>query len=98
MRIGVPKETASGERRVALVPEVVKKLTGQDHTVLVQAGAGDAALIPDTQFEDAGAELTPDVNAVFGADLVVKVAPPSAEEIALLHDGSTLIGFLQPLT
>src|SRR5581483_12189905 len=98
MRIGVPKETAPGERRVALVPEVVKKLTGQRHTVLVQQGAGEGALIPDAQFDEAGAELTADAGAVFAADLVVKVAPPSAEEVGRLHDGSTLIGFLQPLT
>jgi proton-translocating NAD(P)+ transhydrogenase subunit alpha len=98
MRIGVPKETAAGERRVALVPEVVKKLTGQGHTVLVQAGAGEGALIPDAHFEEAGAELTGDAKAVFGADVVVKVSPPSADEVKLLNDHSTLIGFLQPLT
>jgi NAD(P) transhydrogenase subunit alpha len=98
MRIGVPKETAAGERRVALVPEVVKKLTGQGHTVLVQRGAGEGALIPDAHFEEAGAELTDDTAALFGADLVVKVSPPSAEEVGRLGRDSTLIGFLAPLT
>jgi NAD(P) transhydrogenase subunit alpha len=98
MRIGVPKETAAGERRVALVPEVVKKLTGQGHTVLVQRGAGEGALIPDAQFEEAGAELTDDVGAIFKADLVAKVSPPSAEEIGRFAKGTTLIGFLAPLT
>src|SRR4051812_1146510 len=98
MRIGVPKETANGERRVALVPEVVKQLAGKGHTVLVQKGAGDGALIPDDQYTQAGAELTDDVGAVFGADVVVKVAPPSAEEVGRLGKDSTYIGFLQPLT
>jgi NAD(P) transhydrogenase subunit alpha len=98
MRIGVPKETAAGERRVALVPDVVKKLAGQGHTVLVQRGAGEGALIPDAHYEEAGAELTDDVGAVFRADLVAKVSPPSAEEIGRLAKGSTLIGFLSPLT
>jgi NAD(P) transhydrogenase subunit alpha len=98
MRIGVPKETAAGERRVALVPEVVGKLTGQGHEVLVQRGAGAGALIPDQAFEDAGATLVDDAAAALGADLVVKVAAPSAEEIVRLGSDSVLIGFLGPLT
>ena len=98
MRIGVPKETAAGERRVALVPEVVGKLTGQGHEVLVQRVAGAGALIPDQAFEDAGAQLVDDAAAALGADLVVKVAAPSAEEIVRLGSDSVLIGFLGPLT
>src|SRR3981081_2466699 len=98
MKIGVPTETAEGERRVALVPEVVKKLTGGGHEVLVQRGAGAGALIPDDHYEDAGATMTDDAAAVFDADVVVKVAPPSAEETARLKPDSVLIGFLQPLT
>ncbi len=98
MRIGVPKETADGERRVALVPEVVGKLTGQDHEVLVQRGAGAGALIPDQAFEEAGAQLVDDAAAALGADLVVKVAAPTAEEIVRLGSDSVLIGFLGPLT
>jgi H+-translocating NAD(P) transhydrogenase subunit alpha len=98
MRIGVPKETAAGERRVALVPEVVGKLTGQGHEVLLQRGAGAGALIPDQAFEDAGATLVDDAAIALGADLVVKVAAPSAEEIVRLGSDSVLIGFLGPLT
>jgi NAD(P) transhydrogenase subunit alpha len=98
MRIGVPKETAEGERRVALVPEVVGKLTGQDHEVLVGRGAGAGALIPDQAFEDAGAMLVDDAATALGADVVVKVAAPSAEEIVRLGSDSVLIGFLGPLT
>ncbi len=60
MQIGVPKETVDGERRVALVPEVVRKLVGKDHEVLVERGAGAGALIPDEQFEEAGAKLVDD--------------------------------------
>ena len=102
MRIGVPKETADGERRVALVPEVVGKLTrpaGEAATapvVLVQRGAGGGALIPDEAFAEAGAELVDE--APLDADVVVKVAAPSAEEIARLGSETTLIGFLGPLT
>jgi NAD(P) transhydrogenase subunit alpha len=95
MRIGVPKETAENERRVALVPEVVKKLVGQEHEVVVEPGAGAAALIPDASFEEAGAVLSADV---WGADVVVKVAPPNPEETSRLKSDSVLIAFLQPLT
>jgi H+-translocating NAD(P) transhydrogenase subunit alpha len=98
MQIGVPTETAAGERRVALVPEAVRKLVGQGLDVVVQCGAGAGALIPDSQFEQAGAKLLDDAPAVFGSDVVVKVSPPSAEEVALLKRDTVLIGFLQPLT
>jgi NAD(P) transhydrogenase subunit alpha len=98
MRIGVPRETAAGERRVALVPEIARKLVGQEHTVLVEAGAGAGALIPDLQYAEAGAQLVPDAARVFSSDLVVKVAPPSPEEIGRLGADTILIGFLAPLT
>jgi NAD(P) transhydrogenase subunit alpha len=97
MRIAVPKETAAGERRVALVPEVVRKLAA-DHEVVVEAGAGAGALIPDELYEEAGAKIATDANAIWGADVVAKVAPPSSEEIGRLGSNSVLIGFLQPLT
>jgi H+-translocating NAD(P) transhydrogenase subunit alpha len=95
MQIGVPKETSEGERRVALVPEVVRKLSGQGHEILVERGAGAGALLPDSQFEEAGAKL---VDDAWPADVVVKVAPPSAEEVGRLGSATVLIGFLQPLT
>jgi NAD(P) transhydrogenase subunit alpha len=98
MRIGIPKETVEGERRVALVPEVVKKLTGSGLDVVVERGAGAKAMIPDAQFEEAGATLTDDAATVWQSDVVAKVAPPSAEEIVRLGKDSVLIGFLQPLT
>ncbi|HEY2319889.1 MAG TPA: Re/Si-specific NAD(P)(+) transhydrogenase subunit alpha [Solirubrobacteraceae bacterium] len=102
MRIGVPKETTDGERRVALVPEVVTKLTrggGDDASppvVLVQRGAGSGALIPDEAYAEAGAELVDEPP--FDADVVVKVAAPNAEEIAQLGSETVLIAFLGPLT
>jgi NAD(P) transhydrogenase subunit alpha len=95
MRIGVPKEAAEGERRVALVPEVVRKLSSVESTeVLVQRGAGAGAVIPDEAFSEAGARLVDDAAEALGADVVLKVAPPSAEEIAATTD----IGFLAPLS
>jgi len=105
MRIGVPKETTDGERRVALVPEVVSKLmraTGEDSSreggiqIVVQRGAGAGALIGDEAFAEAGAELVDE--APFDCDVVVKVAAPDADEIARLGSETTLIGFLGPLT
>jgi H+-translocating NAD(P) transhydrogenase subunit alpha len=98
MKIGVPKETQDGERRVALVPEVVKKLTDKGHEVVVERGAAAAALIPDAQYEEAGATLSEDPAAVYEAGVVVKVAPPSTEEVGRLRPDMVLIGFLQPLT
>jgi NAD(P) transhydrogenase subunit alpha len=105
MRVGVPKETAEGERRVALVPDVVRKLAstaGEEGAeaveIVVQRGAGAGALIPDAQYEDAGARLTDDFEEVWGADVIVKIAAPTDDEIQRLSSANTLIGFLQPLT
>jgi NAD(P) transhydrogenase subunit alpha len=95
MRVGVPKETAEGERRVALVPEVVRKLVQREHEVIVEPGAGQAALIPDSLFDEAGARVATDP---WSADVVVKVAPPSSDEIGRLGSDAVLIGFLAPLT
>jgi NAD(P) transhydrogenase subunit alpha len=100
MKIGVPKETAEGETRVALVPEAVRKLSGGENgiEVVVERGAGTGALILDEQFEEAGARMTEDSSAVYEADVVVKVASPSSEEIGRLSSDGVLIGFLAPLT
>ena len=94
MRIGVPKETASGERRVALVPELVTKLTESGIGVVVEAGAGEAASFTDEAFREAGAEL----GDPWAAEVVAKVRKPSDEELGRLREGQVLIGFLQPLT
>jgi H+-translocating NAD(P) transhydrogenase subunit alpha len=98
MRIGVPKETAAGEHRVALVPEVVGKLKAKGLEVVVQDGAGAGALLPDAAFVEAGAKMTGDAAAIWGSDVVVTIAPPDPQQIRGLGSGSILIGFLAPLT
>jgi NAD(P) transhydrogenase subunit alpha len=100
MRIGVPKETAEGERRVAMVPDVVSRLLSStpDLQILVQRGAGAGALIPDNAYGEAGATLVDAAAETLGADVVVKVAAPNAEETAQLGSDSVLIAFLGPLT
>src|SRR5206468_3235255 len=92
MKVGVPKETASGERRVALVPELVAKLDGIE--VVVEQRAGEAASFTDEAFTQAGAAI----GDPWAADLVAKVRKPSDDEVGKLRDGQVLIGFLQPLT
>jgi NAD(P) transhydrogenase subunit alpha len=94
MKIGVPRETAPGERRVALVPESVGRLP-DGVELLVERGAGDGARFSDDDYAAAGATL---VDDALGAELVAKVQKPSAEEIDRLREGSVLIAFLQPLT
>jgi NAD(P) transhydrogenase subunit alpha len=98
MRIGVPRETAEGEHRVALVPEVVAKLKARGLDVSVQAGAGADALLPDALFAEAGAEIAEQPGPLWQAEVVVKIAPPSVPEVRQLGAGSVLIGFLAPLT
>jgi H+-translocating NAD(P) transhydrogenase subunit alpha len=98
MRVGVPKETAAEEHRVALVPDVVRRLKARPVDVLVQAGAGEGALIPDAAFAEAGAEVGAEAAEVWRCEVVLKVAPPSEEEVAMLGEGSLLIGFLAPLS
>lgn len=92
--MGVPRESGSGERRVALVPKVVERLRSKNVSVVVESGAGLGALIPDQLYVDAGAT----VGDPWSCDVVVKVAPPTAEEIGRVRSGSTWIGFLAPLT
>jgi NAD(P) transhydrogenase subunit alpha len=92
--VGVPKETAPGERRVALVPEVVPILARAGVEVVVQPGAGSAAGFPDPAYQEKGARLEP--NALGQADLLLRVQPPTEEEIGRIKEGATLIGFLQP--
>ncbi len=93
-RVGVPRESRDGERRVALVPKVVEKLTQQGLRVVVESGAGVAALMPDEMFTEAGATI----GDPWECDVVVKVAPPTGDEIGRLRRDSMLIGFLAPLS
>jgi NAD(P) transhydrogenase subunit alpha len=93
MRVGGPRETTGGERRVALVPETIGRLP-EGVEVVVEPGAGTAAAFTDDAYTEAGATL----GDPWGADVVVKVAAPTAEEVARLHGGQVVLGFLQPLT
>ncbi|MFF2088431.1 Re/Si-specific NAD(P)(+) transhydrogenase subunit alpha [Nocardia sp. NPDC058176] len=91
-RVGVVRESGAGERRVALVPKIIPALSKQGVEVVVAAGAGLGALIPDEAYVEAGATI----GDPWSADVVVKVAPPSDAEIGKLSAGQTLIGFLAP--
>jgi NAD(P) transhydrogenase subunit alpha len=94
--IGVPKETAPLERRVALVPETVGRLVQGGAQVVVEHGAGEAAFFPDASYEEAGAQLVERPKA-YDVDVQARVQPPSEEECALLRPGGVLVGFLRPL-
>jgi NAD(P) transhydrogenase subunit alpha len=96
MKVSVPREVADGETRIAVVPEVVKKLVAGGVEVVVEPGAGEAAHIPDAALEEAGAQLRS--GAGLSGDVVAKVAPPTADEVSRLERGTILVGFLQPLT
>ena len=93
--IGIASETTSGERRLSVVPDVVKKYLGLGAQLLMQTGAGRPAHYPDASFADVG--FAADAEAVFGtADVVLCVQPPSPERIAVMKPGSVLLGLLQP--
>ncbi len=92
--IGVPRETAAGEKRVATVPEVVEKLKKLGFRVAVESGAGDAANFTDDSYRAAGAEVIPDVWA--SADIIFKVRAPSTAEVGRMREGQTLISFIWP--
>jgi H+-translocating NAD(P) transhydrogenase subunit alpha len=92
--IGVPREIAPGESRVALVPGVVERLRAAGHHLVVEAGAGDGAMIRDEDYRRAGAVI----GNPWSADVVVKVNPPTDAEIGRLKQGARLIGFLAPRT
>jgi H+-translocating NAD(P) transhydrogenase subunit alpha len=99
MIIAVPRETAAGEKRVALVAESVKRLVAKKIEVVVQSGAGVLAECSDDDYKAAGARIVPSAADAFGAaDLLLKIQPPSAEEIAGLREGSVLVSLAYPLS
>ncbi|MGH3066938.1 MAG: Re/Si-specific NAD(P)(+) transhydrogenase subunit alpha [Gaiellaceae bacterium] len=98
MRVAVPRETAPGERRVALVPETVSKLSAAGFDVRVERAAGDAAGFPDADYAEAGAELVESAGLAPGSDCIARVARPSQQELEAMAPGTVLIGFLDPLT
>ena len=95
MKVGVPRERTEGERRVALVPEAAGRLASSGHQVAVEAGAGAGAFFMDEAYREAGAEVV--TGSVLGdAEVVLKVQPPTLDEVRALKKGATLISFLQP--
>ena len=102
MRIGVPKETAPGERRVALVPESCKKLKQAGYEIAIESNAGAEAGYPDDGYREVGAAVEPDpARLIGGADVVLKVGPPSADggrdEVGWMRAGAVYLGSLMPL-
>ena len=95
MQIGVPRERAAGETRVALTPETAKKLKAQGHVLRVESGAGVAASVTDAAYEAVGCEIVDQAGAL-GAELVLKVRAPAADELALMKPGTALVGMLNP--
>jgi NAD(P) transhydrogenase subunit alpha len=97
MQLGVPAETAAGEKRVATVPDVVEKLVKLGFSVAVESGAGDAANFADDTYRDSGAQVVATAAELWAqSDIVLKVRPPSPEEVGLMREGGTLIGFIWP--
>ena len=97
MKVGVAKETAPGERRVALVPEALGKLTAAGLQILVERGAGDGAFLPDAAFADAGATIVDRAALYAQSDVILRVQKPSGPEVEGLRAGQALVGLLQPL-
>ena len=100
---GIPKEIMPGERRVAGIPETVKKLTAGGAKVLVEKGAGVGSFFPDEEYVKAGAEIVDDVEKLFAeADIILKVKEPlfnsekNKHEVDMMHEGQVLITFLHP--
>jgi len=97
MKIGVPKESYPGERRVATTPEVAAQLQKLGFTVAIESGAGNAANFSDTAYQAAGVEIINDARNLWSAaDIILKVRAPNTNEIDLLHQGQTLISFIWP--
>lgn len=97
MKLAVPRETRSGERRVALVPDAVKKIVSSGTEVAVQQGAGEQAYFSDAEYRESGATIASDLaSTVEGATVIVKVQPPTGVEVASIPAGATLISMLQP--
>ncbi len=95
MRIGVPRETATRERRVALMPAAVSRIAKLGAEVVVERNAGASAFVPDALYTEAGARIV-DATEAFDADLVLKVQRPDADEVGRLRSGATLIALLTP--
>ena len=93
--IGLPKETHFQEKRICLTPDAIAAIVANDHRVLIEKGAGEKAGFSDSDYSEAGAELTDDKNKVFGCPIILKVEPPSLDEIELINPKTILITALQ---
>ncbi|HZE99226.1 MAG TPA: Re/Si-specific NAD(P)(+) transhydrogenase subunit alpha [Planctomycetota bacterium] len=99
MKIGIPKETAPGERRVALIPETVKKLAAKKIETVVETGAGAASSFSDDEYKAAGAQIASSLDELVSqAEVIVKIVRPSDAEMAKLKDGSCVISLQYPLS
>jgi NAD(P) transhydrogenase subunit alpha len=97
MKLGVARETAPGERRVALVPEALGRLVQAGYEILVEAGAGAGSQIPDSAYAEAGATIVPTDQLYAQSDVIARVQKPSSQEVARLRPGQAVVGLLQPL-
>ncbi len=99
MKIGIPKEIIEGERRVAIVPKMAEQLKKDNHDILVEDDAGEAAFFSDSEYEQAGATIVADAQSLYaGADVIMKIWPPETHEVEMMKQGSTYIGFLSPIS
>jgi len=96
--IGIPKETSFQENRIPLVPDAVAQLVNNDHEIQIEAGAGKASNFQDSDYSEAGARICYSPEEVYKADIILKVAPPSSEELELMQPRQTLISILQMST
>ncbi len=97
MKAGIPKEVTPGETRVAVIPETVKKLTQKNVEVLVESSAGAESGYPDADYEKAGASLVSSTDELYGqADMILKVAKPTDEEVGRLREGQVVVALLAP--
>lgn len=96
--IGIPKETSFQERRVALVPEAVTLLVSNGHQVLIETNAGEGSNFTDNEYSEAGAQIVYDRKSIYSCDIILKVAPPSEEEVELMTGNQTFISALQIAT
>lgn len=93
--IGIPKENQYQEKRICLTPDAVNAITANGHRILMESGAGEAANYTDIEYTNAGAEITRDTSKVFGCPILLKVEPPTPQEIKLINPQSTIISALQ---
>jgi alanine dehydrogenase len=93
--IGLPKETSYQERRICLTPDAVSSLVAHGHRVLMESGAGLTASYTDKEYSDAGADITHDTKKVFGCPIILKVEPPTVQEIEMMHHETLLISAIQ---